>query len=423
MQIKKYLILIFVLIGAVSIIGNIGFSDKQNAASLSNLFTRNTKDNPSSAGNDYFQTISGTIQKGETLFDVFKKHKLDITELFKLKQASASIHKLKDVYPGRPYKTVIDDKYQICEFTYWIDDENILNIVRTEEGFSATKKIIEYEKKTLHIGGTIQDNLTESIGDEKQDFLLALQLSDIFAWDIDFTTDLRKGDVFKIVVDGCYLDNEFKKYGDILAAEFINNGQTYHAFRFEHNGKVDYYDSEGKSLRRAFLKAPLSFSRISSRFSKRRFHPILRIYRPHLGIDYAAPIGTPVSAVGDGTIVFAGYKGQNGNLVMIRHPNSFRTYYGHLLKIKKGIRRGVKVKQGQVVGYVGSTGLSTGPHLDYRIKKHNRFVDPLTLTLPRGGTVPKGAMADFIVAREEMDIQLASIIPSSLQLAEQTKDN
>jgi murein DD-endopeptidase MepM/ murein hydrolase activator NlpD len=423
MQIKKYLILIFVLIGAVSIIGNIGFNDEQNAASLSNLFIRNTKDNPSSAGNDYFQTISGTIQKGETLFDVFKKHKLDITELFELKQASASIHKLKDVYPGRPYKTVIDDKYQICEFTYWIDDENILNIVRTEEGFSATKKIIEYEKKTLHIGGTIQDNLIESIGDGKRDFLLALQLSDIFAWDIDFTTDLRKGDVFKIVVDGCYLDNEFKKYGSILAAEFINNGQTYHAFRFEHNGEVDYYDSEGKSLRRAFLKAPLSFSRISSRFSKRRFHPILRIYRPHLGIDYAAPIGTPVSAVGDGTIVFAGYKGQNGNLVMIRHPKSFRTYYGHLSKIKKGIRRGVKVKQGQVVGYVGSTGLSTGPHLDYRIKKHNRFVDPLTLTLPRGGTVPKRAMADFILAREEMDIQLASIIPSSLQLAEQTKDN
>jgi murein DD-endopeptidase MepM/ murein hydrolase activator NlpD len=420
---KKHLTIFILLIGVVLIISHISFTDKQKATILSNLFTRNLESNSRSGVNDAYQIITGTIKKGETLFDIFKKHNLDIADLFELKQASAGIHRLRDVYPGRPYKTVIDDKSQIREFTYWIDDENILNIIRTGEGFSATRKTVEYEKKILYIGGTIQDNLIESIGDENQDFLLALQLSDIFAWDIDFTTDLRKGDVFKIVVDGCYLDNAFKKYGNILAAEFINNGETYHAFRFEYNGKVDYYDDEGKSLRRAFLKAPLSYSRISSGFSKRRYHPILKINRPHLGVDYAAPIGTPISAVGDGTVVFAGYKGQNGNLVMIKHPNSFRTYYGHLLKIKKGIRRGVKVKQGQLIGYVGSTGLSTGPHLDYRIKKHNRFVDPLNLRLPRGGTVPKGAMADFIVIRDRMNVQLASIVPSGLKLAKQTKDD
>jgi murein DD-endopeptidase MepM/ murein hydrolase activator NlpD len=171
------------------------------------------------------------------------------------------------------------------------------------------------------------------------------------------------------------------------------------------------------------LKAPLSFRRISSRFSRSRYHPILKIYRPHLGVDYAAPTGTPVSTVGDGTVTFAGYKGQNGKIVMIRHPNSFRTSYGHLSKIKRGVRRGVKVKQGQVIGYVGSTGLSTGPHLDYRIKKHNRFVNPLTLKLPPGKSIPKTAMADFTIYKDKMDVQLASIIPPMFALADEKEEN
>lgn len=423
MQTWKLLIIALFLVIALLSIRNNTFNNKQKDATKSNLFASNQIGPRESSEQKSYREITGIIKKNETFFDIFKKYKLNIMELFEMKKASADIHKLKDVYPGQPYKIIIDDKLQISKFTYWIDDNNILNIIRTESGFYASKRTIEYEKKILHIGGVIKDNLIESMGEEKETILLALNLSDIFAWDIDFTTDLRKGDIFKIVVESCYLNNEFKKYGNILAAEFINNGQTHHAFRFEHNGEVDYYDDEGKSLRRAFLKAPLSFRRISSGFSKRRFHPILKIYRPHLGVDYAAPIGTPVSSVGDGTITFAGYKGQNGKLVIIRHPNSFRTYYGHLSKIKKGIRRGVKVKQGQVIGYVGSTGLSTGPHLDYRIKKHNRFVNPLTLKLPRGESVPKTAMSDFITARDEMNVQLASIKPPTFKLAEQRKNN
>jgi murein DD-endopeptidase MepM/ murein hydrolase activator NlpD len=167
----------------------------------------------------------------------------------------------------------------------------------------------------------------------------------------------------------------------------------------------------------------LSFRRISSRFTKKRYHPILKIYRPHLGVDYAAPTGTPVSSVGDGTIKFAGYKGQNGKIVIIRHPNGYTTYYGHLSRIKKGIKRGVKVKQGQLIGYVGTTGLSTGPHLDYRIKKNNRFVNPLTLELPRGKSIPKTAMADFTIFKNEMYVQIASIIPPTFALADHKKEN
>lgn len=370
-----------------------------------------------------YREITGNIEKGETLFDIFKKYKLDIVELFKLKEASADIHKLRDLYPGRPYKITIDDNTKINEFTYWIDDDNILNITRTESGFCAEKKTIEYEKRIQHIGGVIKDNLILSVGEGRENLMLALQLSDIFAWDIDFTTDIRNGDVFKIVVEGRYLNGEFKKYGDILSAEFINNGETFYAYRFEHNGEIDYFDIDGKSLRRSFLKAPLSFRRVSSGFTKKRFHPVLKIYRPHLGVDYAASTGTPVSAVGDGAVVFAGYKGQNGKITIIRHPNGYTTYYGHLSKIGKGIKKGIKIKQGQIIGYVGATGLATGPHLDYRVKVNNKFVNPLALKLPRGNSIPKKLMAEFTNFKEEMDILLASIKPQVFAFSENNKDN
>lgn len=370
-----------------------------------------------------YKAIQGTIKKGETLFDIFKKYGLGIGELFKLREASADIHRLRELYPGQPYKIIIDDNNQINSFVYWIDDDFILNIKRVDSDFRAEKVAIKYEKRIQHIGGTIKDNLISSVGEDRENLMLALQLSDIFAWDIDFTTDLRNDDIFKIIVEGLYLNGEFKKYGEILSAELTNNGEIYHACRFEYDGKVDYYDASGKSLRRAFLKAPLSFRRISSGFSKKRFHPILKIYRPHLGVDYAASAGTPVSATGDGRIVFAGYKGQNGNIVSIRHFNGYRTFYGHLSKIVKGIRKGVKIEQGQVIGYVGATGLATGSHLDYRIKINNRFVNPLTLKLPRGSSVPKKLRSEFRDFKNKMDTRLASITPSAFIFAQGDKDN
>jgi murein DD-endopeptidase MepM/ murein hydrolase activator NlpD len=370
-----------------------------------------------------YREIVGNIKKGETLFDIFKKYKLDLGELFKLKEASADIHKLRKLSPGQLYKIKIDDNDQINSFVYWIDDDNILNITRTESGFCAEKVPVNYEKRVQYIGGVIKDNLISSIGEGRENLMLALQLSDIFAWDIDFTTDLRNDDTFKIVVEGFYLNGEFKKYGDILSAEFINNGETCRAYRFELNGKADYYDADGKSLRRAFLKAPLSFRRISSGFSERRFHPILKIYRPHHGLDYAAPVGTPVSTVGDGKVVFARYKGQYGKLVIIKHPNGYKTYYGHLSKIRKGIKEGQKVEQGQVVGYVGATGLATGPHLHYEMRIKNKPVNPLAVKLPRGNSVPKTLMAEFIKMRDEMTQRFAFIkVPVSSHLEANKKE-
>lgn len=369
-----------------------------------------------------FQEICGTVEKGETLYDIFQKYKLDLNELFKLREASADVHRLRELYPGQPYRITIDDNSSVNSFTYWINDDQILLINRTESGFSAEKKPIEYEKRLLSFGGVIHDNLIESMDEGRHNLMLALNLSDIFAWDIDFTSDLREGDSFKLIVEGLYLDGEFRKYGDILSAEFANNGEQYHAYRFEQNGEAGYYDDEGKSLKRSFLKAPLSFRRISSYFSHKRFHPILRISRPHHGLDYAAPRGTPVSAVGDGTVIFAGYRGQYGKLVIIRHPNGWKTYYGHLSRIGKNIRKGEKLQQGTTIGYVGSTGMATGPHLHYEIRIHNKPTNPLKVNIPKGKPVPQQYIADFIRVRDSMSGKLALIrVPSQNSVTDKKK--
>ncbi|MCG2722319.1 MAG: peptidoglycan DD-metalloendopeptidase family protein [Thermodesulfovibrionales bacterium] len=369
-----------------------------------------------------FQEICGTVEKGETLYDIFQKYKLDLNELFKLREASADVHRLRELYPGQPYKITLDDNSCVNSFTYWINDEHILLINRTGSGFFAEKKPIEYEKRLLSFGGVIHDNLIESMDEGRHNLMLALTLSDIFAWDIDFTSDLREGDSFKLIVEGLYLDGEFRKYGDILSAEFANNGEQYHAYRFEQNGEAGYYDDEGKSLKRSFLKAPLSFRRISSHFSHKRFHPILRISRPHHGLDYAAPRGTPVSAVGDGTVTFAGHRGQYGKLVIIRHPNGWKTYYGHLSRLGKNIRKGEKLQQGTTIGYVGSTGMATGPHLHYEIRIHDKPTNPLKVNTPKGKPVPQQYIADFIRVRDSMSGKLALIqVPAQNSVTDEKK--
>lgn len=395
----KTAIVIIAFIAFVAFMGNFSFITK-------------TEEAPPTPKRE-FHEISGKIKKGETLFEIFKKYNLDIGELYRIRRASASIHRLRELHPGRPYKIVLDNSAQINSFIYGIDDDSFLNINRTDKGYHAEKVSVRYEKSILHVGGTIKDNLIASIGEGNENMLLALQLSDIFAWDIDFTTDLRNNDSFKIVVEGLYLDGRFKKYGAILAAEFSNNGDAYRAYAFEKNGKIDYYDESGKSLRKSFLKSPLSFRRISSGFSRGRHHPILKIRRPHQGIDYAAATGTPVSAAGDGKVLFAGRKGQYGKLIIIRHRNGYKTYYGHLSKIGKGVRSGVQVNQGKVIGYVGATGLATGPHLHYEMRIDNRPVNPMSLKIPRSESISETMRVAFRQIADRMNSELASVNPSN----------
>ncbi len=370
--------------------------------------SRSPSEKPSGSSRE----IRDVVKPGETMFDIFQKNGLDIRELFLLKEETAGVHRLRDIDSGRPYRIELGPDNGVLSLTYQIDDDLLLNVTRSGAGFRAETTRIPYERKERHLGGTIESNLYDALGNDGDRGVLAYELSDIFSWDIDFTTDLRKGDTFRMVVEELWQDGRFRRYGNILAAEFVNDGTVFRAFRFEgRDGRAGYYDEEGNSLQRSFLKAPLSYRRISSGFSRSRLHPILKIRRPHLGVDYVAPRGTPVSALGDGTVRFAGYKGANGNLAIIRHPKGFTTYYGHLHKIRRGIRPGARVAQGDVIGYVGSTGRATGPHLDFRMKKENRFVNPLRVNVPRQGGVPKERLAEFDAIRSGLELALASIRP------------
>ena len=367
---------------------------------------------PPSVPHQVFREIAGVIKKGETLSEIFKKYSLNIGELDEMCRACADVYRLKALNPGRSYQIVLDDAQRIISFVYGINDDSFLTIHRTSLGYQAEKVPISYEKRTLTIGGTIKGNLIASLEGGGENLLLALKLSDIFAWDIDFNTDLRNDDSFKIVVEGLYLDGNFKRYGNIFAAEFSNNGEVYRAYAFAQNGKIGYYDEIGRPLKKTFLKAPLSFRYVSSGFSSGRFHPILKIYRPHHGLDYAAATGTPVSAVGDGTVLFAGRRGEYGNLIILKHRNGYKTYYGHLSKIAKGVRNGAKVDQGSIIGYVGATGLATGPHLHYEVRIDDRPVNPTLVKAEPGIPIPSGMLADFRQLRDRLDPLIASIKPS-----------
>jgi murein DD-endopeptidase MepM/ murein hydrolase activator NlpD len=239
----------------------------------------------------------------------------------------------------------------------------------------------------------------EAVGETPE---LSIALAEIFGGEIDFHADLQPGDVFSVAVEKVYREGTFVSYGPIEAAEFQNDGRRLRAVRFTvPGGKPNYYDEQGRSVRRFFLRSPLQFTPIvTSGFSRSRFHPVLRIYRPHLGVDYAAPAGSPVVAVAEGVVVSAAWSGEGGNQIVIRHPSGYQTYYMHLSSV--GVRAGQRVGQGQVIGRVGMTGLATGPHLDYRIRRDGAFVNPLQehKRLPPGEPIPPQYLAEFKVVRD-----------------------
>jgi murein DD-endopeptidase MepM/ murein hydrolase activator NlpD len=361
--------------------------------------------------------VSGIVEKGQTFYEIFKRHGLDPGELFRVKEALAGVHSIREIRPGQPYEIHVDTEKRLSTFLYWVNDDSIVRVTRAEAGYQAEKLNLEHENKLLCLEGSIADNLIASMGGGQQNLLLALSLSDVFAWDIDFTTALRKGDTFRVLVEGLYREGEFKKYGNILAAEFVNDGVPYRAYRFEIDGRADYFDAEGRSLRKAFLKAPLSFRRISSGFSKSRLHPVLNIRRAHNGTDYVAPKGTPVSAMANGQVLSAGRQGGYGNLVVVRHPNGYKTFYGHLSGFAKGVRKGASVAQGQLIGYVGATGLATGPHLHFEMRMNDRPVNPRKVVIPPGEPVPQALLASFSAARDARAGELASAPPLRFETA------
>lgn len=324
------------------------------------------------------ETICQSVQPGDTITAILG-HYFSPSEILVISRKSQSVFPLTNLCAGHPYQIEIENE-NFVSFYYDIDKNDQLVIEQRQGDFFVSRQAIPYTIEIEAIGGRINSSLFSTIAQLGESSELAVHIMNIFAWDIDFIRDIRQGDYFTVLVEKRYRDGNLAGYGNLLAAEFNNRDQAYYAFRFDDgDANVGYYDEQGKSLRKAFLKAPLSYTRISSGFTKRRFHPVQNKWKPHLAIDYAAPIGTPVMAVADGTITQKSYDRSNGNKLRIRHPNSYETTYIHLSKFARGMKKGQRVRQGEVIAYVGTTGVSTGPHLDFRVFKNGQAINPLTM--------------------------------------------
>ncbi|MBC7361515.1 MAG: M23 family metallopeptidase [Candidatus Aminicenantes bacterium] len=342
------------------------------------------------------QTEKLIIPKGKTITDLLTKYGFTQAQVIEIREKTRLVYDLARIPAGQELR-LLKQNGKYFKLQLDIDAEHYLEIDLKDDQPEASIKSYPVEKKLALIEGVIEDSLIAAINRAGEQDLLALMLSEIFGWDIDFYVDLRKGDVFRLLVEKKYINGQFSSYGRILAAYFLNKGQLYEAFRFEYpeSGKADYFDSRGNSLRREFLKSPLRYARITSRFSYSRLHPIRKIYRPHYGVDYAAPVGTPVQATAPGVVTYAGWNGGAGRMIKIRHNNSYETMYLHLRAFAPGIHVGARVQGGQVIGYVGSTGESTGPHLDYRILYHGKYVNPLSWRFQPAEPLAKEYLPEF----------------------------
>lgn len=340
----------------------------------------------------------GTLEKGDTISKILTDKATD--GVYDYISAAREVFSLRAFKAGQPYIVVTDTVTgRVKRFEYEIDKSRRL-VVEGEEP-RARVEPIEYLIHLERVEATIDDSLFEAVADVGESPELALELVEMFGSEINFIRNIRKGDSFSVLVEKRYRDGEYKGLGRVLAAHFTNRGKTFEAYLFyDVRGREHYYNQNGESLRKTLLQAPLAFTRMTSRFSYSRKHPILGIRRPHLGVDYAAPTGTPVKAVGDGVVTLRGRAGGYGNQIIIRHGAGLESMYAHLSGYARGLKKGSRVRQGQVIGFVGSTGLSTGPHLDFRLRQNGKFIDPSKAINPRSAPVSRKAMPAFEKARE-----------------------
>lgn len=331
---------------------------------------------------DSFNLISGHIKPNGFLSHILLEHGISMQEIDQLVRNSASVFDVRTIRAGNNY-TLFCDADSIARVRYLVyeHDPTTCYIFSFTDSLNITLFRKEIRKIIRYSSGTIETSLWESMIAGGLHPSLVAELSDIFAWTVDFF-GLQKGDSFKVIYEEMFIDNESLGAGKIFGAQFTWAGKTITAIPFIQDGKETFFDTEGNSLRKAFLKSPLQFARITSRFSANRMHPVLRIRRPHHGVDYAAPVGTPVHAIGDGRVVSAGTENGSGKMVRIVHNSVYSTAYLHLSRLGQGIYQGAFVKQNDIIGYVGSSGLSTGPHLDFRFYQNGSPVDPLKVDAP-----------------------------------------
>jgi len=349
------------------------------------------------------RTWTDTLRLGESIYLSLRRHRIPNGQIHELVTALKPVFNLKRSHPGDTYCLACEPSGTIRRFEYHPNMEEVVVAERKAGRLVAVKEKIPLDRDVQNLSAEITSSLYEALVERGERPELVYAFSDVFGWDIDFSVDPRRGDRVALIFEAYRKDDEFVKYGRILGAAYRSRKKIYKAVFYEDaTGHSDYYTPDGKSVRKMFLKSPLHYRRISSRFSYHRFHPVLRRYLPHLGVDYAAPRGTPVQATADGVVIFCARKGPNGKMVQIKHGRRYITYYLHLSRYGRGIRKGAHVKQGQIIGYVGSTGRSTGPHLDYRFKRDGRFFDPLKVNVPAAAPVKSAYKRDFERKRDEL---------------------
>ncbi len=349
-----------------------------------------------------YDELKFEIRSGDTLDRLFRRHDLDLGNLAAIVQLPEAAEHLKLLRPGDEF-TIRHDGRQLVSLYRDLDLTHSLRVSRGDSGYVAEiiERPIETHKRLAY--GRIESSLFESAASAGLPDRLIMSLAGIFAWDIDFVLDIRKSDDYYILYEEIYQDGKFVTAGDIVAAEFNNNGRTFRAVRYvDAEGRVDYYTPEGLSVRKAFIRAPVDFSRVSSSFNLNRRHPVLNTIRAHRGVDYAAPSGTPIKAAGDGKIIFRGRKGGYGNCVEIQHGGNITTLYAHMSRFAKSVGLNDRVRQGDVIGYVGSTGLATGPHLHYEYRLNGVHRNPRTVELPQADPIKEQYRADFLAKSESI---------------------
>ena len=346
------------------------------------------------------------VKAGDSLSVLFQQVGLPDTSLFELMNSHPATKQLTRLQPGQTFHFQIADK-QLLSLTYEKDSLNRTEFVRTDAGFVEKNTLLKPDTFIAYREATIAHSLFAAGTEAGMEESLIMELANIFGWDIDFALDIRSNDRFKILYEEKFLNGEKLGNGSILAAEFINQGVSYRAVRYtDSNGNSGYFTPDGKSMRKAFLRTPVDFTRISSHFNLKRKHPILKTVRAHKGTDYAAPRGTPIRAAGDGKVIWAGTKGGYGRTVIIQHGQTYKTLYAHMYKYGRGIRAGKRVKQGQTIGYVGSSGLSTGPHLHYEFHVNGAVRNPVRVKLPKAKSIPKAEMPEFTLQTQPIVAQL-----------------
>ena len=358
-------------------------------------------------------TIEVVVGRNDTMDGIFRRMALDKSDLAAIRNLPGIRQSLDFLKPGDAIKVTHLNDGEIKELSRKVSETQTLDVVREDDGFAA--KIISHpvETRVRTATATIESSLFQAAESAAISDVVALRLANVFAWDIDFVLDIREGDRFTAVYEQIYQNGQYLRDGDVLAAEFVNDGTVYRAVRFRaDDGSVGYYTPDGKPMRKAFLRAPVDFTRVSSVFNPARQHPILNLIRGHMGTDYAAPTGTPVHAAGDAKVSFEGTRGGYGNAIVLTHSNSVSTLYGHMSRFAKNLHVGSHVNQGEIIGYVGMTGLATGPHLHYEYLMNGVHMNPQTVRLPGAEPLRADSLAKFRSAATPLLAALSATTPA-----------